>query len=102
MLARNEAIGQVEVAAQLGGVARLARIVPGGRDAARQCGVRRFEAGHVVALPAVQAERDLAEGGEGLVGVHAQGGIALAGKGVGGFFFPATVGHINLRSYSEL
>ena len=58
MLARDQAVDLVEIAAQLVGGARLAGIVARGRDAAAQLAADVLEAAHVIALPAVQAERD--------------------------------------------
>jgi len=51
-------------------------------DAARESGVA-LEAEHVVGLPAVQRDGGLFQGLNGLVGVDAEGGIALAGQFVG-------------------
>ncbi len=56
MLARQQAVHLIEIAAQLIGRARLAGIVARGRDAAAEAAVEILEAAHIVALPAVQAD----------------------------------------------
>ena len=65
------------VRAQLVGRARLSGVVARGLDAAAGEARRVLEAPHVVALPAVQGQRDGGEGGERLLGVHAPGGVCL-------------------------
>ncbi len=81
--AGDERVGLVEVRAQLVGVARLARIVARGRDPAGELAAGVLEAADVVALPAVQADLGCGQGGQGRLGVDAEGGVALAGQGVG-------------------
>jgi hypothetical protein len=55
--ARNEAVGPVEILAQLDRRAGFARVVAGGHDAAAQPAIRVFETTDIIALPAVQADR---------------------------------------------
>ncbi len=82
--AGQQAVDHVQVAAQFVGVAGFAGVVAGGGDAAGERAAGVLEAAHVIALPAVQGEGDGGEGVEGGIGVHAQGGVALFGEGVGG------------------
>ena len=83
MLARDQAVRLVEVLAQLLGGARLAGVVAGGRQPAAQRTAACLEAAHVIALPAVQADRDRGELRQRRVGVHAQRRIPFARQRVG-------------------
>ena len=83
MGAGDEGVGLVEVCAEFVGVAGFAGVVSGGGDAAAEGG-GGFEAGDVVALPAVEGDGDGGECGEGFVGVYAEGGVLFFGEGVGG------------------
>ena len=82
VVARDEALREFDVGPDLVDVAGAARIVAGGLDAAGEaCGA--LETDHVVGLPAVQGDGGFLEGFDGLVGVDADGGIALLGELVG-------------------
>ena len=83
MRAGEQLVDLVEVGAQLVGRARLAGVVSGGRDAARERLARVLEAADVVALPAVQAERNRRERRQRRLGVHTELGVAFAGKIIG-------------------
>ncbi len=78
--AGNQAVGEVEVAAQLVGRARLTGIVAGRRDAAGQLRVGRLEAGDVIALPAVEAQRNAFQCCQRLLRIDAEAGVALSGE----------------------
>src|SRR5207247_4235268 len=77
MFTWQEAQSLVEISAQLLGVAGLAGIVAGGLDAATGQALVVLEAADVVALPAVQRQRDGAEDFEGAVRADAEASIAL-------------------------
>ena len=78
----DEALRELDVRADLVDVAGAARIVAGSLDTAGEAR-SALETDHVVGLPAVQGDRGLLEGFDGLVGVHADGGKALLGELVG-------------------
>ncbi len=81
--AGDHAIGRVQVAAQLIARAGLAGVVAGGGDAAAKRLAAVLEAGHVVALPAVQAQRDIRQQIQRPLGIDAQQAIALLCDRVG-------------------
>ena len=56
VIARNQAVCLVEVAPQFIDIARFARIVAGGHDAAAEPALRVLEAADIVPLPAMQAD----------------------------------------------
>ena len=74
----NHGAGEIDVRAQLLGVAGAARIVAGGLDAARQA-VGAVEADHVVALPAVHGHRHRVGALHRGLNVHADGGVGFLG-----------------------
>jgi hypothetical protein len=76
---------ELGVGAQLVGGAGSPGVVAGALDAARQGAIRVLEAAHVVALPAVQRDRDLVEARERGVDVDIDGRIGLASQRVGAF-----------------
>ena len=82
MVAGDEALGKLDVGPDLVDVAGAARIVTGGLDSAGEA-VLGFETNHVIGLPAVQGNGSLLKDFDSLVGVHADGGIALLGELVG-------------------
>ncbi len=77
-------IDHIQVLAQFIGGARLAGIIAGGGDPAAQFAAGVFKAADIVALPAVQADGNFFQAGEGFFGIHAQGGVAFFGEVVGG------------------
>ena len=83
--AGNDRKGLLEVAAQLVGRAGLAGVIAGDGEAAAQLLAGVLEAADVVALPAMDGDRDARQLFEGFIGVHAQGGIAFFGKLIGLF-----------------
>ena len=83
VLARNERKRLVEVGAEFLNRARLAGVVAGGLNAAAfEFRAGFFEPADIIALPAMQGDRRLGEGFEGGFGVHAEGGVLFAGRGV--------------------
>ena len=74
LFARNQRERLFEVGAELVGVPRAARIVAGHGEAAVEGGAV-FEAGDVVALPAVKADRNLVEPVERRFDIDAEIGI---------------------------
>ncbi len=80
VLAGNQAEGLVGVGPQLVGGAGPAGIVARGHDAAAGQSGRVLEAAHVVALPAVHGDGDAAQFGQRPIRVHAELGVALAGR----------------------
>ena len=95
MAARDQAVCHVQVAAQLVGGARFARIVARGGDTPAQLGVGGLETAHVIALPAVQAERDRGECRHRRLGVHAERGVPFLCQrvGVGDLFVRRLMSH---------
>jgi hypothetical protein len=83
VLARDQAVRQIEIAAELIGGAGFAGVVAGRGDAARQLSARRFKPADIVALPAVQADRDPGQSCERRIRVYAELRIPLAGDAVG-------------------
>ena len=79
----EQGVDELEVGAHLVDGAGATRVVARGLDAAREASLA-LEAHHVVGLPAVQRDGGLLEGGDGLVGVDAEGGVAFLGEGIGG------------------
>ena len=75
--ARDERERLVGVGAQFVRRAGGSRVVAGGREAAAEFAAELLEAAHVVALPAVQRNRDRREPGERRLGVHAEFLVAL-------------------------
>lgn len=76
--------GLVDILAQLVDVAGASGEIAGGHDAAR-CRYVAFEAHNVVGLPAMERDGSFFKGFDGLVGIYAQGGVALLGKRIGFF-----------------
>ena len=84
MLAGDEGERPVEVGAEFVGRAGFAGIISRGHNAAGERAAEILEAADVVALPAVERDGDFGELLEDGVGVDPEGGIAFAGKLVGG------------------
>ena len=82
---RQDGKGLLEVRPELLRCAGFARVVSGdGQSAAeRLAGV--LEAAHIIALPAMDGNRDVGDLLQCSVGVHAQGGIAFFGEAIGLF-----------------
>lgn len=86
---RNQRQRLVQIRAEFVRGAGFAGIIPRDRDTAAEALAGVFEAADVVALPAVQGNRDGGESGHGRAGVHAEAGVAGfrqfvgAGNGVG-------------------
>lgn len=74
---RDQAQRLLKVGAQLLSIARFARVVAGGLDAAGQASRRIFEPGDVVTLPAVHGYGQTVQLAQGLLDIHADGGVAL-------------------------
>ncbi len=72
----------VQVGAQFAGGPRPAGIMAG-RLKAAQVAARGLEAGDVIALPAVNRDRNAGQAAQGAFGIHAQGGVAFPGQGIG-------------------
>ena len=89
--AGNEGEGLVEVGAEFVGVAGFAGIVAGGLDAAAGKARGTLETADIIPLPAMQRNGDVAQCGQGAVGINAGGGVIFTGETVGGF----EVGHGN-------
>ncbi len=85
VLAGYEGEHLVQVGPHLVTVAGAARVVAGRHDPAAAGTVRGFEPGHVVALPAVDRDRDRQAGRDRLVGIHPQPRVVRAGGPVGLF-----------------
>jgi len=81
--AGQQAVYQVQVAAQLLSGAGFAGIIPGGSQPTAELAARVFKTANIITLPAVQADRDTREGQESLIGVNPQDRIALPGERVG-------------------
>ena len=82
VVASEQALGEGHVRTYLFYVAGASRIIARGLNAAAQ-GFVALETHHIVGLPAVQADRGLLQLCDGLVGIDAEGGIALAGDFIG-------------------
>ena len=78
----QKTVHNIKVSPQFLRVTRLARIVPGGRDAACQLTTRIFKPAHIVALPAVETHRYLLEACNGLFCIHSELCIALFRQGI--------------------
>ena len=77
LFAGDEGGGLEEVSLQLLKIAGLAGIVAGGLDAVAGLAVLLVEAGHVVALPAVDRDGLVCQALQRGLHIHADGGIAL-------------------------
>ena len=80
VLAGNEGERLVEVGAEFVRGAGLAGVVAGHRDAAAEAFAGVFEAADVVALPAVEGDRDSGEFRHGGLGIDAEFGVAGLGE----------------------
>ena len=78
----EEALHELDVAAELVDVAGAARVVAGRLDSACEGGVV-LEAHHVVSLPALEGDRGLLKKLYRFVCVHADGGVTLFGHLIG-------------------
>ena len=83
--AGNERERLLEVRPQFVGRAGLAGVIAGDGQAAAERLAGVLEAADVIALPAMDGNRDAGKLLEGFVGVHAQGGIAFFGEAIGLF-----------------
>ena len=81
MPARDQAVGLVEIAAQLISRAGLAGVVARGGDSTRQLAAG-LEASDVIALPAVQAQSHVGQGGDRRFGIDAEQGVAFPGNAI--------------------
>ncbi len=76
VFAGDERERRVEVRAEFIGRAGLAGVVAGHRDAAAEAFAGVFEAADVIALPAVERDRDAGERGHCGFGIDAHSGVA--------------------------
>jgi len=83
--AGNDRKGLLEVRSQLVGCAGLAGVVAGNGKPAAEFLAGVLEATDIIALPAMDGNRDAGKLLECFVGVHAQGGIAFLGEAIGLF-----------------
>ncbi len=74
---RDQAQRLLKVSAEFFCIARFARVVAGRPDAACQASRRVFETGDVVTLPAVHGDGQTVQLAQGLLDIHADGGVAL-------------------------
>ena len=74
---RDQAQRLLKVSAEFFCIARFARVVAGRLDAACQASRRVFETGDVVTLPAVHGDGQTVQLAQGLLDIHADGGVAL-------------------------
>jgi len=85
MPARDEGERLVQVGAQFFGGSRFAGIISGGHETAAQSAGRAFKTADVIALPAVERNRDRRKFLNDLFRVHAGGFIPTAGQLVSAF-----------------
>ena len=83
MASGNDGDGLLEIGAQFRGGGGLAGIISRDGEAAAEFLSGIFKSADVVALPAMDGNRDAGELFEGLVGVDAEFGVALAGEMIG-------------------
>ena len=74
----DEAEGFVEIGAEMIGRARFPGIISGDGEPAAELSAGGFEPADVIALPAMEADRNCAERGQGFFGVDAEVGVLLA------------------------
>ena len=74
---RDQAQRLLKVGAEFFCIARFARVVAGRLDTAGQASRRVFETGDVVTLPAVHGDGQTVQLAQGLLDIHADGGVAL-------------------------
>ena len=84
MFARNQRECLIEIGAEFVGRAGFAGIISGGNNAARKRAAEILKAAHVIALPAMQRDRNFGELLEDGVGVDAERGVAFARELVSG------------------
>lgn len=85
VFARNERERLVEIGAELGDRTGFAGVVAGGLNAASgEAGIRFFKASHIVALPAMEGDRNGFEVLEGFFGIDSEISVLFAGGCVGG------------------
>ena len=76
-MAPDQAQRLLKVGAEFFCIARFARVVAGRPDTAGQASRRVFETGDVVTLPAVHGDGQTVQLAQGLLDIHADGGVAL-------------------------
>ena len=80
MFARNEREGLVEIGAKLSDRTGFAGVVAGGLNSpTRETGVGFFKSADIVALPAMEGDRNGFEVLEGLLGINSEIGVLFAG-----------------------
>ena len=90
--AGNEGKGLLQIGAQLVRRAGLAGIIAGGDQPAAQRRAEIFKPADVIALPAMEGNGNARQRLQGVVNVHADGGITFPGGGKG---FPGPVSQVH-------
>ena len=83
VMSGQQAVDEVQVLAKFIGCASFAGIIAGDRDAAGEFCIRILESAHVIALPAMEADRDARELFQSLFCIHANSRVAFFGRFVG-------------------
>ena len=102
MATGNDRQRLLEVRPQLSGGAGFAGIIAGDGQPATEFRTGALEAADIVALPAVDGDRDAGQLFEGLVGIHAKRGVAFPGQTIGLFNLLGSAHSLSLTVLIEI